>query len=218
MLHRTFQSDLRLDLLFDAQQRHNANMSQLAASDLVHEDSRRLVVDETELLQDELDAERELRRKGKLRDFDEDEEEQQDPQDETLLQPPRPVPSRHESYEYNSSDTKQVKRDKRRKYWQNAAVNVLFIASWYFFSSLISVYSKFKRVVALLDIISCQFVSFRRQVDVLTRALQLWLPSLCDHLSHDSPVQPVRIGSISCTEIPTKASSANRRIPVSIDI
>ena len=188
-------------------------MSQLAASDLVHEDSRRLVVDETELLQDELDAERELRRKGKLRDFDEDEEEQQDPQDETLLQPPRPVPSRHESYEYNSSDTKQVKRDKRRKYWQNAAVNVLFIASWYFFSSLISVYSKSERVMPVLMPICL----VRRQMDVLTRALQLRLPSLCYDLSHDSPVQPVWVGAFSCAKIPTKASSANRRIPVNMN-
>lgn len=120
-----------------------ADKMSLAASDLIHDDSRRLVVDETELLEEELDTEREVRRKGKLRAFDEDEpeDEEEGPQDKTLLHPPRPAPSRHESYEYSSTDTHQVKREKRRKYWQNAAINVLFIASWYFFSSLISVYS-----------------------------------------------------------------------------
>jgi len=125
--------------------------SQLAASDLIHEDSRRLVTDETELIDEELDQERELRRQGKQRQYDEDEEEQQDTP--YLSHQPdsssRPSPIRDQSFEYLQTDSKQVKRTKRRQYWQRAAINVFFIASWYFFSSIISVYSQCPRRVML---------------------------------------------------------------------
>lgn len=126
---------------------------QLAASDLVQEDSRRLVTDETELVNEELEHERELRRQGKQRQYDEDEEEGQ-PQDKDLLQAPsRPSPTRNESFDYLQTDSKQVKRTKRRRYWQRAAVNVLFILSWYFFSSIISVYSEFNAQLAVVWLI-----------------------------------------------------------------
>ena len=124
-------------------------MSQAAAG-LLRDDP---IVDETELLNDELDTERELRRKGKQRQYDEDADdsdpEEQDGdkngKDSSLLTVPRPRgPARLESFDYATSDTKVIKKHKRRKYWQRAAVNVLFILSWYFFSSLISVYSEFK--------------------------------------------------------------------------